>query len=1389
MDERKFGKQKRVEKNLSHLPERPKAPHDSGLLTLRHDHYTIAWICRLPIEMVAAQVMLDENHESLPTHADDSNTYILGSIKRHNVAIVYLPLGNDGNVADFIASMKRTFTAIRVELMVGIGGGVPSMADVHLGDIVVGTRVMQYDLGKIVENGKFERITVAKAPSSLLETVVNALRAKHKSSPSRISSILQQRLGKTSGYGRPKSPDRLFLATYDHLSPSAASCDECDHSKLVPRSERESDDIVIHYGPIASGNQVMRHGVARDNVGRELNVVCFEMETVGLMNNLPCLLIKGISDYSDSHRNQEWQRYAAATAAAYARELLEELPETSHDSLRFEQTDAPGLTIEPIQAKACQWFLDHPDYKAWMDPKKLTHHHGFLWISGKPGAGKSTIMKFLYLHMKKNTRHNDSVIASFFFNCRGQYLERSTLGMYQSLLRQLLEGYPDLQTILDNHELVSQSQSSNRSLNVLKSLLYEAILALRQRSFICFVDGLDECDEQQVMDMVQYFEDLAEQSTAKDISFRICFSSRHYPYIPCRQGIRLTLEDQSGHLEDLAIYVTNRLQVEDQDLRYQLLSKSAGVFIWVILMVALLSKERRKGELSLRKRLAEVPSGLSELFKDILRHDCEREEELRLCILWLLCAARPLQPNEFYHALHSGLSPMGLVDDKIPDVTVPGAIDRSNRLVISSSKGLAEISNSTRPIVQFIHESVRNFLIKEKGLYELWPDIGSDWISPSHEMLKQCCNFYINDTSVRASVSKLQFEFKPDARTEIVKVYPFLEYASQYILYHANTAAKVIPQDEFLSSFPVSNWITINNLFEFDTVDEYSLDASLFYILADNGFSELIRTRLKADPESHIIGGRYRYPLFAALAKGNMDTVAALLNLPTNIYKGVDIIEDLNSGEDLKNYTNRTPLSWAAQGGRTEIFELLLQTQTTVNDVDWEGRTPLSRASENGHEAVVRLAIDKGADVNANDKNGLTPLLWASQNGHDKVVRLLIDGGADVHNAKIMETAVAATATSELNRRAVLRLFLDRIGDEVIITEAVAIAAVSNSSNGRALLELLLDRKGDEVIITEAVAIAAVSNRYNGRALLELLLDRKGDEIIITEAIAIAAVSNSLNGQALLELLLDRRGDEIIITEAVAIAAVSNSLNGRGLLELLLDRKGDEIIITEAIAIAAVSNSSDGQALLELLLDRRGDEVNITDKILRVAAENFANRDGIIKLLLDRKGNDIKITDGIVQVGAVNEAIGNIGPKKDEKSTQIFSSVGKGLDPFTEGTPFFRGSLAPNSSNYVSDQIFSAEQRSTLNTQRASLSDVEDLQTAYSDTLTMNHSVKEIYIDKLVRELLKHFSPFQMDRSSMRRITDAMPDCLKAFSLRLGSNELSQHVHREVPAFIRKYRQ
>ncbi|CAI7641033.1 unnamed protein product [Penicillium crustosum] len=1240
-----------------HLSKRPKTSHNDGLPASRHDRYTIAWICALYIEMAAAQAMLDESHEILPTHADDRNTYVLGDIYRHNVVIACLPDGQYGtnNAAIVMMNMKRTFPAIRACLMVGIGGGVPSKADVRLGDIVVGTRVMQCDLGKVLRDGQLQRTAIPRIPHQLLGTAVSCLRSKHELSPSRVISILQQKLEGQPSYSRPISPDRLFHATYDHES-LTGSCDKCDHSKLVPRSRRMLAEVRIHYGAIASGNQVMRDGTTRDNIARQLDVICFEMESAGLMDILPCLPIRGKCDYADSHKSKEWQRYAAATAAAYARELLEVLPVTgshtsivsttdsyqylSHEhrqrllnSLKFEQMDSRKTTIQQEQKKTCRWFLSHPYYKTWLDPASLSHHHGFLWISGKPGAGKSTIMKFAYSSMKGKGRHKHTITASFFFNARGSGLEKSISGMYRSLLLQLLEGYPDLQVVLDDSELVPKTQNGPPSLNILKDLFANAVCALGQRSFTCFVDALDECDEQQVVDMVQYFEELAERSTAKGVPFRACFSSRHYPYIFIHRGLRLTLEDQPGHAEDLATYVTSRLRIKEpklvEELQPQLISKAAGVFMWVVLVVDILNKEYRHGGMALRIRLAEIPSDLSKLFKDILRRDNENTEALLLCVLWILYAKDPLRPQEFYYALWSGLCLKSLVDSRIPDVTVLGTgagDDTVSRYVISSSKGLAEITRSNQPRVQFIHESVRDFLIKDKGLYELWPEFGFDYESIGHEKLKQCCSLYANHILICTSVSKLLSESNSNDRKEISNDYPFLKYASENTLYHANAAAKAIPQEAFLASFPISNWINTNNVFEKFNNRKYTMSASLFYILADKGYPELIRARLKADSEIHILGERYKFPLFAALANGHRDAVAALLNTSSRFSDGIDITEGLNHRKDLKEYEDRTPLSWASQGGRARIVELLLQSRPSGDEMDRGGRTPISRASENGHEAVVRLLIDNGANVNAGDKNGWTPLQRASSNGHEAVARLLIEEEANV-NASDKEGRTPLQRASSNGHEAVARLLIEEEANVNASDKEGRTPLQRASSNGHeAVARLLIEEEaninaGDKNGWTPLQRASS-----NGHEAVARLLIKKGANVNASDEYGRGSLSfTSSNGhEAVVRLLIDN-GANVNASDKEGRTPLSyTSENGHEAVARLLIKKGVNVNASDKEGRTPLQRaSSNGHEAVARLLIEEEANVNASDKEGRTPLQRASSNghEAVARLLIEEEAN------------------------------------------------------------------------------------------------------------------------------------------------------------------------
>ncbi|RAO69914.1 uncharacterized protein BHQ10_005926 [Talaromyces amestolkiae] len=301
--------------------------------------YTVGWICALPLEMAAAKAMLDEIHPKLPQASNDQNSYCLGSINGHNIAIACLPSGVHGttSAATVASSMLHTFPSIRFGLMVGIGGGVPGRYSdkndpIRLGDIVVSKPtnssggVLQYDLGKSMGNGLFQRTGSLNKPPQVLLTAVSELQADHLMGLTQIPTFLSQIAQKYPSMKSFSFPgqafDELFDADYEHVSTGSA-CQNCDKQRLVAQPQRKTTEPRVHYGIIASGNQLIRNAKMRDILAQEdPGILCFEMEAAGLMDQFPCLVIRGISDYTDSHKSDVWQPYAASVAAAYAKELL-----------------------------------------------------------------------------------------------------------------------------------------------------------------------------------------------------------------------------------------------------------------------------------------------------------------------------------------------------------------------------------------------------------------------------------------------------------------------------------------------------------------------------------------------------------------------------------------------------------------------------------------------------------------------------------------------------------------------------------------------------------------------------------------------------------------------------------------------------------------------------------------------------------------------------------------------------------------------------------------------------------------------------------------------------------------------------------------------------------
>ncbi|RYO83493.1 hypothetical protein DL762_006084 [Monosporascus cannonballus] len=330
---------------------------------LTHDAYTVGWVAVLHCELNASRLLLDEKHEPLQSGENDDNSYLLGRMGAHNVVITFPGSGTYGTnaAAQVVTNMVRTFRNIRFGLLVGVGGGAPrppnskdATKDIRLGDIIVSDPkgkhggVLQYDMGKWGNDQDFSIESHLNKPPGILLKAMQLLRSDHDFGEGEMNQYIQQVTVKASKrtqfreYLFPgRDQDQLFKANRQHSGED--DCSDCRATGLTEkRLDRDSDEPAVHYGLIASANAVMRSAQRRNELRDKWNVSCFEMEAAGLMDNFPCVVIRGICDYSDDHKNKVWQPYAAVAAAAYAKDLLRIIQATEVTAIPPAVEDLPG---------------------------------------------------------------------------------------------------------------------------------------------------------------------------------------------------------------------------------------------------------------------------------------------------------------------------------------------------------------------------------------------------------------------------------------------------------------------------------------------------------------------------------------------------------------------------------------------------------------------------------------------------------------------------------------------------------------------------------------------------------------------------------------------------------------------------------------------------------------------------------------------------------------------------------------------------------------------------------------------------------------------------------------------------------------------------------------
>lgn len=661
------------------------------------------------------------------------------------------------------------------------------------------------------------------------------------------------------------------------------------------------------------------------------------------------------------------------------------------DDLRFDGMDMRRTTIKLAYGNTCQWFFASPEHRRWRHSSLLKEHHGFLWIRGKPGAGKSTLMRLAA--KDADSRFSGDLKISFFFNAKGTLLERSVEGMHRSLLHQLLVQCVRLEKVFDKRPL----HQSTWPIELLEEYFRDCVLRLGPEKLTCHIDALDECEESDVRDMIEFFEGLGDLAVSADVQLHVCFASRHYPHISMAKCVHMILDNLKGHQEDIEMYVRNNLKVPEPDIRdvfaTEIRLRARDVFLWVVLVVRLLNKESDRGHIhSLRASLDAVPDGLHRLFEDaMLERGSGDNQYLLPTLLWILFAQQPLSPLALYHAVlcTSGNKIDPAVFKNIPS---PSQIER---FVLDASKGLAEVTkpqvSHEGPRVQFIHETVREYL-QSSGICRLESSVCNNPIGISHDMLKTWCLEYM-----------LRVAPLPRHRYDIGQ-FPFLGYAFTGLVFHAESAQTFgISQASFLETFPLDLVIKLSEIVGHNHSQKellYNRSTTKPYIFACAPRLlqlELSRDEYSREPQQHMTAtsdgtahegaahsssqGEWGHPLCAAIMAHSLDSVRHLLEHGFDVNaRGAASVTMLEAAIRADNGSHIHEVQ-----DHLDIFRLLLRYGADVNAQSptiHGSATALHSAVRYGDLKLAKLLVSHGANINTTGPYGGN-VLWTAKEFHD----------------------------------------------------------------------------------------------------------------------------------------------------------------------------------------------------------------------------------------------------------------------------------------------------------------------------------------------------------------------------------------------------------------------
>ncbi|KAJ0420674.1 hypothetical protein BJY00DRAFT_132266 [Aspergillus carlsbadensis] len=1041
--------------------------------------FTIGWICALPLEAAVAREMLDENFGILQRQdRADPNIYTLGKVGDHHIVIACIGGQYGTTSATIVASnMKRTFSgSLRIGLMIGIGGGIPRGAnDIRLGDIVVsyptGTSsgVVQHDMGKISQAGRFTRTGFLNTPPRLLLAAVNLLRdGIHQANPLFLSSIdqlIQKNFQTRQKFSRPDDQhDRLFQPRYEHPL-SASTCDTCPSEWEVTRPRRDDNGPRVHYGIIASGNSVIKHAETREQIADETGAICVDMEAAGLMMDFPCLIIRGICDYADSHKNKKWQDYAALAAASYAKELLRYLPvgEVSHErpaaakafsvaghpheildralKRTFDQQDNHHLArnkrifspdhqrchqalksspyeqyknLNPVRAEmTCQWVLRNPQFAQWSQ----SENDRLLWISADPGCGKSVLARSL-VDNDLMQYHPSASICYFFFKNNSE--QNSLATALCAILHQLFTLQPKLIT----HAIPSWERNGFKLQTEIDEMWRILLSSAADPTFmntICIFDALDEIQSTGQKVLIQKLQSLycqAQPPADRRGWLKFLVTSRPYDEI----------EDMFEPLRDISPSIHLSGETSIDQIRYE-------VQLVVQIKVSELARTLNL-ELEIKNSLE----------KWLLKME-------HRTYLWLFFAI-----NDITDAFKNSLRPNMELIKAIPNSVQEAYIRILNR-VTDDQLPIA------KKILQITAGAKRPLTIQEMAIA-----LGIATTTPDHRHSE--------------SGISLDSQILGDKIRRLCGLFVFIQNSKVYLIHQ--TAHEFLIKSKF-TTCPSERWYL-----DLVNVDAMMTSICARYLLLDgveNGKKNFLA--YAAEYWSH------HYRMTASASDAELERLVQKLYHPmtSQIFIWFPLYWEFEMPSE--SMPEMAEIHLAAFSGHDRMVRMLLDyDQTCIERQDSKGTTPLQWAALRGHHGVVCLLLERGAD--ANTRGGRygygNAVHAAAEGGQLLILQVLLENGADVHASARSSNALYAAAESGYHE--VVQMLLDNGADvdtnfDETFGSALAVASYSgHCETVQALLQGMADVNAEGGAWGSALQAASLQGHTE---IVEILLNRGGD--------------------------------------------------------------------------------------------------------------------------------------------------------------------------------------------------------------------------------------------------------------------------------------------------------